>query len=580
MANEAGPLRDNGALTPLQRGGAHNIPPLTSLRFFAAAMIVIQHLRGFWGIPSHFADVNFGQGVSFFFVLSGFILAYVYPKLPTRQLRARFFLARFARVWPGHMAALVLAFIVLTSHASSRSPAWVAFLNVAMLHSWVPVRAVFGSFNSVSWSISTEFSFYLIFPLLIHNFARNWFWKLALAAACVVGLTWLCEAFGLPPTASGDWELSTEDMMREFPPARLLEFVLGMVTALGFQHIRGRLHISRALGTLLEVAVLGLLVVNALRGMGIVSGLRTGGWINPGIGFWLVHGGVCCASFMLVIVVFACESGWISRLLSRPAFVLLGEISFAIYLLHRIPIAYVSTRVQEFDGFPDWLQLGVYLTLLLASSHAIWTAIERPLRARIVAIWPDPAAPPSGGDAGSGTREPRSVWRARLKTLAPEVAIVAVIVTSVAMVGQRGAGRIALEAPGIASYAERTPEATRDTVFGDVCLLRGATIRSDRGGLLIELAWEPLRDLPGDVLVAVHLLDPKGRIVGQADYRQAAAAVTAGPFLERRIVRLVPETATHVGIAVVLPETDTPLPVSKGPRDWDGRRLLLDLPER
>ena len=50
---------------------------LTSLRFIAATMIVFYHMKGFalfgFSGPSFLA-----QGVSFFFVLSGFILAYVY----------------------------------------------------------------------------------------------------------------------------------------------------------------------------------------------------------------------------------------------------------------------------------------------------------------------------------------------------------------------------------------------------------------------------------------------------------------------------------------------------------------------
>jgi len=52
---------------------------LTALRFFAALMIVVHHLVGVFGIKD--IGVNWGQGVSFFFVLSGFILTYVYPSL-------------------------------------------------------------------------------------------------------------------------------------------------------------------------------------------------------------------------------------------------------------------------------------------------------------------------------------------------------------------------------------------------------------------------------------------------------------------------------------------------------------------
>jgi peptidoglycan/LPS O-acetylase OafA/YrhL len=86
---------------------------LTSLRFFAAAMIVVGHGAGEFGFQLD-ADALFAlnTGVSFFFVLSGFILYYNYPVLPDRAAVSRFYLARFARIWPLHFFALVLVLIV------------------------------------------------------------------------------------------------------------------------------------------------------------------------------------------------------------------------------------------------------------------------------------------------------------------------------------------------------------------------------------------------------------------------------------------------------------------------------------
>src|SRR5580765_5922555 len=85
---------------------------LTSLRFFAAALIVVQHSRGSFGLPEQWGEpFMFDQGVAFFFVLSGFILTYVYPSLDTFG-RRRFVLARIARVWPAHVAALILLLLL------------------------------------------------------------------------------------------------------------------------------------------------------------------------------------------------------------------------------------------------------------------------------------------------------------------------------------------------------------------------------------------------------------------------------------------------------------------------------------
>ena len=81
---------------------APRIESLTPLRFFAAVLIVLHHGREQFAI---------GQGVSFFFVLSGFILAYAYPRLEGHREVLTFLRARIARIWPAHGATLVLAFV-------------------------------------------------------------------------------------------------------------------------------------------------------------------------------------------------------------------------------------------------------------------------------------------------------------------------------------------------------------------------------------------------------------------------------------------------------------------------------------
>src|SRR4029077_17422654 len=91
---------------------------LTSLRFFAATMIVIGHGSGEFGFhlsPDSLFALN--SGVSFFFVLSGFILYYNYPALPNRSAVSAFYAARFARIWPLHIFALILVLIAFPSVA-------------------------------------------------------------------------------------------------------------------------------------------------------------------------------------------------------------------------------------------------------------------------------------------------------------------------------------------------------------------------------------------------------------------------------------------------------------------------------
>src|SRR5947207_495509 len=144
---------------------AGKLNALTSLRFVAAAMIVLYHSDPSFGKYDPFAFLGKGKGqaVSFFFVLSGFILSYVYPSLTSLDDVRRFLVARLARIWPGHLFASLLVLILIphdswigvtgsTTHGIRK-----VLANICMVQAWVPKRGYFFAFNSPSWSISTEF---------------------------------------------------------------------------------------------------------------------------------------------------------------------------------------------------------------------------------------------------------------------------------------------------------------------------------------------------------------------------------------------------------------------------------------
>ena len=87
------------------------LPALTSVRFLAACSVMLYHL----GVVEVLRGPNWYEsmtgvgyvGVSFFFVLSGFIL--VYSHAGRKISRARFWRSRFARIYPACLFSLVLA---------------------------------------------------------------------------------------------------------------------------------------------------------------------------------------------------------------------------------------------------------------------------------------------------------------------------------------------------------------------------------------------------------------------------------------------------------------------------------------
>ena len=92
--------------TPPSR--APQLDALTGLRFLAAAAVFVSHTKGWFAIENFHPGPIGSAAVGFFFVLSGFILSHVYRGASEATSAGRFYLARFARIWPMHIACLAL----------------------------------------------------------------------------------------------------------------------------------------------------------------------------------------------------------------------------------------------------------------------------------------------------------------------------------------------------------------------------------------------------------------------------------------------------------------------------------------
>ncbi|HKD61567.1 MAG TPA: acyltransferase [Terracidiphilus sp.] len=141
---------------------------LTGLRSFAAVNIVLFHFSN----PNWFGPlapvVNSGYAsVSFFILLSGFVLGYNYnARARAGELNTkRFYEARFTRLYPIYLLSLVLAFkmIPIEWAAHTRTMFWSGVaLSPLLLQGWIPEIATF--LNTPAWTMSAESSFYVVFP--------------------------------------------------------------------------------------------------------------------------------------------------------------------------------------------------------------------------------------------------------------------------------------------------------------------------------------------------------------------------------------------------------------------------------
>jgi peptidoglycan/LPS O-acetylase OafA/YrhL len=386
---------------------------LTSLRFIAVAMIVVFHCQGQFGLKSNIAEsFTLNQAVSFFFVLSGFILVYVYPALNGIRDSGRFLLARIARLWPAHAATLILAsFLIPLQPSFQDSFPWIFLANLSMVHAWVPLWDYFFSFNSVSWAVSTELFFYLAFPLLIYRWHRTWPIKLLASFALLGVMIYLADIFHLPKTGpvSG---VSLPALVYISPLARLCEFVFGMTVAWAWRRKNHCIPFGRITGTLVELIVLAATVAS-IHYTTLLSFMPAVRIIDGGeaVSYWISSSG-SAPLFGLLIFVMALERGLVSRLLSWRVAVLLGEISYSVYLVHQLLLSFFLIYPHAFSGLPGWVAYTAYWMMVLVVSHLLWTLIEKPFRRLIrglVTNQEQPPAPPlsnaSGRSAAKGLLE-------------------------------------------------------------------------------------------------------------------------------------------------------------------------------
>jgi len=361
---------------------------LTSLRFVAAMMVVMHHGYDFMGISFDFHS-GLGRAVSFFFVLSGFVLAYAYPELDTRKKVLRFWWARFARIWPAHIAALLLL-LILVDHYRRKASLLESelFANIFMVHAWIPLREFYFSFNSVSWSISTEFGFYLLFPLLILDWRKTWKIKLLGVFFLWLLIMILVDRFDLPFSRAYD-SVGGVGVIYIHPLSRLLEFMVGIAACSLYTHYRHHLVWLRGLtATLLELSALVLLISaysfsELLSMFGILDGVEVAQVFGKGVNLWATNSSP--VTYVFIILIFAFQRGSVSKFISYPSFVLLGEISFSLYLVHFTVFRYFTFDQGLYESMSVEAVFILACLISILISYLIYSVIEIPSRKWLLA---------------------------------------------------------------------------------------------------------------------------------------------------------------------------------------------------
>jgi peptidoglycan/LPS O-acetylase OafA/YrhL len=337
-----------------------HLPSLTSLRFFAAFAVFSFHASvadpvitgGGLERVLKYLFAGGAAGVSFFFVLSGFVLTWtVRPNDAPR----RFWRRRAAKVYPNHIVTwtIVLAALVATH---KQVTAGAAAASAGLLQAWIPDQSVYFAVNTPSWSLSCEMFFYLLFPAVIFVLRRLSTDRLRIAAVLFgAAPAALATASQASPDRYAYWELYV------FPPVRLVEFCLGVTLAI----LVRRNAIPR-----IPVVPAAILAAGAL----VLAGHVPWRW-----GFAAVvaipAAALICATAQRDI------SGKSAALLHRSWLIRLGEASFALYLVHQIVLRLEPERIKS--SIMGAALLVVIFAFTVAWALAQYRWFEAPLYRRL-----------------------------------------------------------------------------------------------------------------------------------------------------------------------------------------------------
>lgn len=376
------------------------LPSLTGLRFFAALLVFGFHITLFNSpIPPNdpinpFADKGLAHtlertfvttgyiGVSFFFVLSGFLLAWA--ARPGEKVTA-FWRRRIVKIFPTHLVMWGLAMILF---AAAITPVHGYVLNFFLLNSYSPDGAVNVAVNPPSWTLCSELLFYMLFPLIIIGLRRIpgnrlWFW----AAMMVVGMIviQLITIYVVPSTPkSALTPVSSFQFWFGyiFPPSRLFEFILGSLLA--------RLVMERRWPALRMWHAL----VVAVAGYGLAN-------VVPFV--WSFNVATIVPIAILVATAAAGDASGKATFLASRTMQWLGNTSFGFYMCQGVVIFFLR-QVMRNNTFTTPVAVLVvigFFLMTIVGGWILYTFVEKPMMDRFSRSRKKPALQPNALTIGT-----------------------------------------------------------------------------------------------------------------------------------------------------------------------------------
>lgn len=330
------------------------------LRALAVCIVIAYH----FGVPGFSGGF---VGVDVFFVLSGFFITRLLMRDMATHGRVRltaFWLARAKRLLPNSalvlLATLAATALVLPPY---RFPAIATDIGAAaiFLANWHFASAAINYFNIGTppspvlhfWSLAVEEQFYLALPIVLTLTARFGTWRFAIPL--------VLATLALASFLASIWIIADNHPAAFFlPQYRAWELLIGGLVGLSYDH---RHRIPATLRALAAWAGLALILWTTTA--------LTDATIYPGL--WALAPTLATAALLLGL-----RSGNattpLGRVLASPPAVLIGDMSYSLYLWHW-PVAIVIAA--RWPDQPSITTLGLLITAILAA--LAYYGVERPI---------------------------------------------------------------------------------------------------------------------------------------------------------------------------------------------------------
>lgn len=335
---------------------------LQFLRFLAFFNIYIFHTEPWMIFPLRLSHLG-SASVSFFFILSGLVTGYSgYGKEVKLTLRdhRQYMMRKIWKVYPLYFLTTLVAvtysqipeLITRMDLEGLRSPLTYLVKNILLIQSWFPKDAL--SYNGAAWFLSTLlFLNTLNLPLLAGlNRVEKFRWKYVFYLFASLGLTAVTVVFCY---MTQEWKMGYWHY--RFPPARIGEYVCGMMLGFVIRDLQPRLKQKTAVTW----------VFTALEVFALVFWVRSQAHAGN---YWRNHIISWLKPNMLLLAVFGFGMGWVSRLFRCRPLVAMGDMAFECFLIHMIVVnifTLLNPGVTDSDaGKVFSLAICLAVTLVLA----------------------------------------------------------------------------------------------------------------------------------------------------------------------------------------------------------------------